>query len=631
MRVVTVLGPSQAGKSTLIEALAALEDPKPARLSLYGDAAVTRFNFMDEPWAMIEIAGGAHNLAHLGPALAASDAAVLVVPAEAADAVLAAPYLRLLEAAGMPTFVFVNKVDAAANRLSEVVAALQVYSPHAITLRQIPVSEGGRIVGAVDLISERTWAYHEGARSSLVELPAALRAREEEARSELLDHLADFDDHLLEQLIEDQKPMSAELYEVAARLLQHHDLVPAFMGATSHGNGVQRLMKALRHEVGSLDGLVERLGADAIAVGALADNVKHLGKTVLIRALASGVGAGQTLAGDNLGSVVDIDGKTPIGSLAAGEIGLTVKSDHLGLALPVYTAKSAGAAPAWAASRAPKFRVLAAPENERDETRLSTALTRLTEIDPGLALSQDPASGRTVLATQGPLHLRRLLDRLDEVFGVKVQTDEIPPALLETIRRGAENHHRHRKQSGGAGQFADVMIEVRPLGRGAGFVFEEIVKGGAVPRNYIPSVEAGAREALTEGPHGHPVVDIAVTLKDGKYHAVDSSDFAFRTAGKNAVREALAEAGTNVLQPIAQIRIEVPSVYAGGLVPMISGLKGQVLGFEGNPMAEGWDEFKALLPQSAEAELFQALGSATRGTAWFHSDLDHYEEARDLS
>ncbi len=202
----------------------------------------------------------------------------------------------------------------------------------------------------------------------------------------------------------------------------------------------------------------------------------------------------------------------------------------------------------------------------------------------------------------------------------------LEPALCETLAKKVEIHHRHKKQSGGAGQFADVLVDVVPLERGAGFTFTEVIKGGTVPRNYIPSVEAGAREALGAGPNGHPVVDIGVTLKDGKYHAVDSSDFAFHTAGKAAVKDAMDEAGTRVLQPIRRIRIDVPTVYSGALVPLISGLHGQVLGFRNNPDVAGWDVFEALLPESAETELFQSLGANTRGTAWYTSELERYEE-----
>ena len=599
MRVVSILGPSQAGKTTLAEALATIDDERPRRLGLYGDAAVTRFSFMGEPWAVLDCPGGTHNLPLIPPALAASDAAVLCVPAEIEAAVLAAPYLRLLEAAGVPTFLYINKVDVAIDRVSDVVAALQDYCGHAIILRLIPILDGGTVVGAVDLISERAWAYNDGTRSSLIELPKGMQEFEQKARAELLDHLADFNDTLLEELIEDKKPLADEVYDVATKVLQHHDLLPAFIGAASHSNGLMRLMKSLRHETPSVSAVVERLGADkgAVAIGAFADNVKHLGKTVLIRALVDGIAAGQRVMGDTIGSIVDLDARTSLGTLAAGEIGLTVKSDQLTITAPLYGRDGPLDMPEWAAARLPTFRNLVSPASERDEARLSAAFARFLEIDPGMTVSQDPRTGRSILSTQGSLHQRRVVEKLEEVFTVKVDTEQVSPTLYETLAKPMEIHHRHRKQSGGAGQFADVVVDVVPLERGAGFTFTEIIKGGTVPRNYIPSVEAGAREALGEGPKGHPVVDIGVTLKDGKYHAVDSSDFAFHTAGRNAVKEALEGAGTRVLQPIRHVSIEVPSVYSGALVPLITSLHGQVLGFRTNPDLTGWDLFEALLPE----------------------------------
>ncbi|WP_321366919.1 elongation factor G [uncultured Celeribacter sp.] len=626
MKTVTILGPSQSGKSSLAAALAGLDAGKSQSLRLFGETAVTRFNYLDQDWAMLDCPGGAEGLAQAGSALAVSDAAVLCVPAEAEAAVLAGPYLRLLEASGLPTMIFINKIDAATDRTAEIAAALQTYSAHGIVLREVPIREGGEITGMVDLISERAWAFKEGERSALVEMPDSARAREEEARAELLEHLSDFDDHLLEELIEDQKPMSDELYDVATKVLQHHDLIPAFLGSAAQANGLTRLMKSLRHEVPGVEALTDRFGETPVAVGIFADQIKHLGKTVLIRAVGQTLKPGADLMGAAIGSLVDIDTKTPVAQLAPGAVALTVKTDHLALRAPIYGAGDAIDTPDWAVPHKPKNRVLLSPENERDEARLSTALGKLAEIDPGLAVVQDPHSGKTILATQGQLHERRVIEKLAEVFGVTVATQPIPPALRETIHTTGGTHYRHRKQSGGAGQFADVVIEVAPLARGAGFVFEEVVKGGAVPRNYMSAVEAGVRDALAEGPNGLPVVDVKVTLTDGKHHAVDSSDYAFRTAAKAAVREALAGCKPVVLQPIDKIAIHVPSVYSGGLMPLITGLKGQVLGFEAHPEASGWDVFNALLPATAEAELFRALGGATRGTAWYEAELDHYEE-----
>jgi elongation factor G len=629
MRLFTVFGPSQSGKTTLVEALAALETHAPRRFEVPGVATASRFGFMGEDWTAIDVAGGTENLAAAGPALAASDAAILCAPADADAAVLSAPFLRMADAAGTPVLIFVNGVDRASDRISAVVAALQAYARHHVVLRQIPLRSGDGITGAVDLISERAWQYREGEPSALIELPPEALSREQGARTELLESFADFDDALLEQLIEDRKPMTGEVYDVASRTMQHADLIPAVIGSAVHRNGILRLMKLLRHEAPEVGIARDRLSraGDAVALGVVGDVIKHLGKAVVIRALGDGVAQGERLGGASVGALVDLDARTQIPQMRPGEVGMTVKSDHLSLGR-AYTPDGNVALPDWTRPHAPRFRRMLIPLHERDEARLSTAIERLAEVDPGLAYEQDERSGHFILAAQGPQHLRRLADKLAGGFGIELEQSPVPPSLRETVRAPVEWHHRHRKQTGGAGQFADVVIDLVPQQRGDGFRFEEQVKGGAVPRNHIPAVEAGVRDALLEGPGGHPVVDVSVVLKDGKSHSVDSSDFAFRTAGKNAVREAMASVGTITLQPIMRVRISAPSVFAGGLVPTISGLKGQVLGFDADPEATGWDTFDCLLPMAAEDALFNALASATRGTAWYAAVFDHYQEMR---
>lgn len=629
MRVFTILGPSQSGKTTLVRALAGLEGAAGKRRETAAVAAMQPFSFMGEDWAVIDIAGGAENLAQAGPALAASDAAVLCVPAEAEAAVLAAPYLRKLEEAGIPSFIFVNRMDQAADRVADIVSALQTYANHNIILRQVPIREKDQVVGAVDLISERAWKYIEGQPSALIELPQGMQNREQEARTEMLEALADFDDHLLEELIEDQQVLPEEAYEIATRVLQHNDLIPTLMGSAEHSNGILRLMKCLRHEAPEVSAARERLSeaGEVVAVGCLADQVKHIGKTVLLRSMAGGLSNGVPVAGDTLGSLTGVGSTANGGGLAAGDMGQAVKSDHLKLGY-CYMADGSETLPDWAQPRPSTYRRVVTPRHERDDARLSTALERLTEIDPALQIGQDEASGHALLHLQGPLHLRRVMATLHDEFGIEAAGEKVPPSLCETVTKPVEIRYRHRKQSGGAGQFADVVIEVHPLPRGSGFQFSDTVKGGAVPKNYIPSVEAGVKDALAEGLNGHQVVDIAVNLKDGKHHAVDSSDYAFRTAGKNALREALQEAGLVLLQPIMKVSIHVPAVFTGGLVPMVSGMKGQILGFSAEEGAAGWDVFETLLPQAAQDELCHTLASATRGTAWFETGFDHYEEAR---
>jgi elongation factor G len=257
---------------------------------------------------------------------------------------------------------------------------------------------------------------------------------------------------------------------------------------------------------------------------------------------------------------------------------------------------------------------------------LSAALAALLEDDPALALAPEVENGARVLWTQGPLHQRAVADLLAGHHGVTVAAGPAPVSYRETISRTVETRHRHRKQSGGAGQFAEVAVTVAPAQRSAGFLFSETVKGGAVPRNYMPAVEAGAREALARGPLGFPVVDVSVTLTDGKTHAVDSSDHAFRAAARAAVAEALAQAAPVLLQPIHMATFHVPAIYSGALSTLAAQFKGHVLGFERDPEARGWDVFRALMPGSALPDLAGALRGATQGVGRFEQAFDHFEE-----
>ncbi|WP_109310719.1 elongation factor G [Ruegeria sp. AU67] len=628
MRVFSVLGPSHSGKTTLVEAISRL-DGRPTTFDVSGTVHLHGFSYLDEPWCAIDVNGGSDTMAYVGPAMAISDAAVVVVPPDPDAAVLCAPYLRLVEEAGIPCFLFINRMDTPNGRIRDIIAALQTYCTHHIALRQVPIRDGEAIIGAVDLISERAWKYQEGQPSALIELPQSVEDREQEARTELLETLSDFDDHLLEQLIEDKQPPSAEIYDLAAQVLQSHQLIPACLGSASHGNGLTRLMKALRHEAPEFNIAAGRDEAaeDARAIAGFADVKKHIGKIIVLRGLGKGVKAHEALGGESVGNLTTLDAKTQISELEAGQIGLAVKSDHLNPG-NLYDSTGATPLPEWAEAHPAAHRQIVSPAHERDDVRLSNALSRLVEIDPGLHLQHDELSGHAVLGSQGPQHMRRVSAKLAEDFGIEIETQTVETAYRETIRAPIEHRHRHRKQSGGAGQFADVVISIAPTPRGAGFEFEEIVKGGAVPRNYIPSVEHGAKDALVQGPEGFPVVDVKVTLSDGKHHNVDSSDYAFRTAGKNAVREALPQAKPVVLQPILNAEIHLPSDFVGDLVPTISSLQGQVLGFEGNPNASGWEIFNAQLPAVAEDELHRTLASATRGTGWVKLQFDHYEELR---
>jgi elongation factor G len=633
MRCFTVLGPSQIGKSTLVERLGSLEGEPKKSVSPYG-LAITEFEFGGEPWCALDVPGNNEARPIAQDALLASDACVLCVSPVLDEAVLAAPYLRVIEASGTPCILFVNRMDEPRGRLRDIVAALQDYCSRPLVLRQIPIRDGDKIIGSCDLISERAWRYREGQTSALFEIPESAIEREHEARTELLEHLSEFDDWLLEELVEDREPASDTIYAISTRVLSEKKIIPALLGAASHSNGVMRLMKALRHEAPRVEALRTRLAAYAgveeatlAAVSFHAHHRQSVGKTVLARALQNGVKQGAMLGGAGLGALQDpANGRTMASGIAvAGQVFAAVKSDHLTIP-SVFTANAAIAPPDWTTPPPPMLERILVPGSERDENKLSETLAKLAETDRGLKVRQEEGTGAQMVCAQGPVHLRAICRMLSDVFHVEVSDRAPSPVYRETISKSSDVHYRHRKQTGGAGQFADVKLSVHPNGRGEGFSFAETVKGGAVPRNFIPAVEVGAREAMEKGPLGFKVIDVGVLLTDGQHHSVDSSEYAFRTAGKLGVRQALSEAVSVLLQPIFRIEVHVPSIYSGGLVPIISTLKGQVLGFDRDEAAKGWDIFRALVPGSALEDLARSLRSATQGIGYFSKSFDHFEE-----
>ena len=298
VRTVAVLGASNTGKSTLVDRICGLEgQPRPAAAP--GDSRVCEFTCLGDTWAAIDTPGSIELLHVATDALLAADAAVVCVGPDPSAAVLASPYLHAVEAAGTPAVIFINRIDEATGRVRDIVAALQEYAEHPIVLRQVPIRDGETIVGSVDLVSERAWSYREGEPSTLIEIPKGMIEREHEARGELLEHLSEFDDHLLEELIEDREPASDEVYAICKRVLSENRVIEALIGSGLHGNGIVRVMKALRHEAPGPAALRERLARQAglgeapTAVVFAGAYRKHVGKT----SLHPGAGAARRRAG----------------------------------------------------------------------------------------------------------------------------------------------------------------------------------------------------------------------------------------------------------------------------------------------------------------------------------------------
>jgi len=461
--------------------------------------------------------------------------------------------------------------------------------------------------------------------------------REKEARFSMLEKLADHDDALMEQLLEDIQPPRDAVFDDLARELREGLICPVLLGSAARENGVLRLMKALRHESPGVTETSKRLGAsspkDALAYVFKTMHLQHGGKLSLVRLLAGHLDDGATLQSSS-GEAGRVSGILAVNGAhdtkrAASEAGETIALGKLDAIKTGDTLSSGKTAPAALVRIEPTPPVLAmslAATDRKDDVKLGQALLRLNEEDQSLTMIQNQRTHDTVLWGQGEMHLRVALERLKDRFGVNVKSQ--PPAIgyLETIRKSIIQRGRHKKQSGGHGQFGDVVLEIKPVPRGAGFEFHEKVVGGAVPRNYIGAVEEGVVDSLARGPLGFPVIDIHVTLTDGSYHSVDSSDLAFRTAARAGMSEALPQCQPVLLEPIHIVEIVCPTEATAKINAILSARRGQILGFDTREGWPGWDCVRATMPEAEIGDLIVELRSATAGAGGFTRAFDRMAE-----
>jgi elongation factor G len=593
--------------------------------------------FMGDSYTFVDCPGSVEFIHDMRAALPAVDAAVVVCEADERKLPQLQLIMRELEDAGIPRFLFLNKIDRAEKRVRETLATLQPASRVPLVLRQIPIWKGDLIAGFVDLALERAFIYREHMPSEVVALEGGDLDREREARFSMLEKLADHDDALMEQLLEDIQPPRDAVFDDLARELREGLICPVLLGSATRTNGVLRLLKALRHEAPGVAETAARLkvenGAGTLAYVFKTQHVQHGGKTSFVRVLSGQVMDGATLLSqrgeaDRFSSIsaLTIGQDNKRGAAKAGDVVALGKLDHVRTGDTLTAAKTPHEALCEVVARAPVLSVAVAAVDRKDDVKLGQSLLRLGEEDPSLTIVHHPETHEVVLSGQGEMHLRVALERLRGRFGVNVNQRAPAVGYRETIRKSATQRGRHKKQSGGHGQFGDVVLEIKALPRGEGFKFDERVVGGAVPRNYIPAVEEGVRDALLHGPLGFPVVDIAVTLTDGSYHTVDSSDLAFRTAARIGVSEALPECQPVLLEPIHTVEIVCPTDATARINAILSGRRGQILSFDTRDGWPGWDVVRALLPEAEIGDLIIEIRSATTGAGSFTTQFDHMAE-----
>jgi elongation factor G len=656
-RCIALVGPFQSGKTTLLEAILArtgairsagsvdagtsVGDASPEardhKMGVGLTAATT--NFMGDSYTFIDCPGSVEFAHDMRAALPAIDAAVVVCEADEKKLPQLQIILRELEDLNIPRFLFLNKIDRANKRIRETLATLQPASSVPLVLRQIPIWNGELIEGFVDLALERAFVYREHKPSEVVTLEGGNLDREKEARFSMLEKLADHDDALMEQLLDDIQPPRDAVFDDLARELREGLICPVLLGSAARENGVMRLMKALRHESPGVAETAKRLGAsstngkDALAYVFKTLHLQHGGKLSLARMLVGHLDDGATLQSSSgesgrVSGILAANGAHD-SKRAAAEAGDAValgKLDAIKTGDTLSSGKTASPALAKVEPTPPVLAISLSATDRKDDVKLGQALLRLSEEDPSLTIVQNPRTHDTVLWGQGEMHLRVALERLRDRFGVNVKSQTPAIGYQETIRKPMTQRGRHKKQSGGHGQFGDVVLEVKPMPRGSGFEFQEKVVGGAVPKNYIGAVEEGVVDGLQRGPLGFPVIDVQVTLVDGSYHSVDSSDLAFRTAARIGVSEALPQCQPVLLEPIHLVEIVCPTDATAKINAILSARRGQILGFDTREGWPGWDCVRATMPESEIGDLIVELRSATAGAGSFTRQFDRMAE-----
>ncbi|HEX3861258.1 MAG TPA: elongation factor G [Stellaceae bacterium] len=649
-RCVALVGPYLSGKTTLLEAMLFASGTTSRHGSVRDGNSVgdhvaeararqmsTELNvasatYLGDPWTILDCPGSVELLYEAQQAMLVSDVVVVVCEPEVERAITVSALLRFLSRHNIPHMLYINKLDAANARVRDVLAALQSVSDRPLVLRHVPLRGAEtEVTGYVDLVSERAYRYRPGQASDLIPLPDDFWDQEAETKSSLVEKLADFDDALLEQLLEDVQPSKEEIYKHLTQDFQRSLIVPVFVGAAGQDYGVRRLWKALRHETPSPQETMERLGipedGEPLAQVFKTYHLPHTGKLSLSRIWRGSVAEGATLNGVRVAGVVrllgaqhekaattqpgDIVGFTRMDEIATGTI-LTPSGRADPLPLPEVPP--------------PVFGLAIHAEKRGDDVKLSGSIAKLIDEDPTLELEQNPESREMVLWGQGDVHIQIAMDRMRNRHNLSVVGHHATVPYKETIRRATQQHSRFKRQSGGHGQFADITIDIKPLPRDSGFTFTDNVVGGAIPRNYIPAVEEGVGEALVHGPLGFPVVDLAVNLITGQFHAVDSSDMAFKTAGRQALQEALPKCEPILLEPIDLVDISVPNGFTARVQRLVSGRRGQILGYDAKPDWPGWDIVKAHLPRSELHDLIVELRSLTLGIGSFARKFDHMAE-----
>ena len=662
IRNVALVGHGGSGKTTLAEALlhragvlnrpgrvedgntVTDHDPEEIKRGISLSLDLAPFEWNGFKINLIDCPGFADFVGDTQAALSVADLAVFVVSAVEGVEVQTQVIWDMAAAMGLPRLIFVNKLDRERSSFDRTLAQLRESFGAGVAPLELPVGEETEFRGVADLLSDTAITYEDG-QPTRGPIPDEMEASEHEVHDALVEGIVVADDALMERYLEGDVPSTTELEETLAHGVVAGSVFPVLCGSAVREVAIDRLADFIceigpspadrppieveagggRHEV-----VVDASG-DALAYVFKTVADPYVGKLSLFKVLSGTLKADTMLtnprshAEERLHALFTLRGKEhlPLNEVPAGDLAAVAKLAD--------TATGDTLAPKGTPVRVPAPEVLEPvmsiairPRSKGDDDKLMTAIHRLQEEDPALRVRRDDETHQTVLSGLGETHLQIVAERLSRKFSVEVEVDPVQVAYRETITATAEAEGRYKKQTGGHGQFGVANLVLAPNERGGGFNFQEKIVGGAIPRQFIPAVEKGVLETMAQGGHfGYPVVDVSVTLTDGKFHPVDSSEMSFKMAGSIGFKEAMAKASPVLLEPISWLEVVVPMSYQGDVMGDLNSRRGRVQGTETTP--EGQQAIRALVPTSELSRYAIDLRSLTGGWGRFRSGHDHYD------
>ena len=653
IRNIALLSHSGAGKTILAEAmlhtagvttrLGTVEDgtttsdfePEEHKRNTSVNTAILKVPWNGHKLNIIDTPGYADYRGEVASGLRVADSAVILVAAQAGIEVGTGQMWNLAESSNLPRIVYISKLDRENADFWAVVSALQDrFGRHLVPI-QIPNGAEESSTGVISLLDPEA------------EVPAGLESEFEDARERLIEAVAEIDDELATKYLEGEEISQDEMLAGVKLGLMEGSLVPILAGSSFRQIGISELMDfAVGYLPSPADvdvpngrkpGTEELSPVACDSAGSLAALVFKTAADPFVGKLSYFRVYGGTFHGDSqvqnatrgdaerVGQVFEVQGRgqEAVPELAAGDIGAVTKLNSV-LTGNTITSRDQPIILSGVDFPQPVYMMAVYPKSKADVDKMTSSLSRIAEEDPALVLTRDPNTNEMIMGGLGDTHLDVAIEKMQRKFGVEMVLEVPRVPYKETISRRARVEYRHKKQTGGHGQFGHVWIEVEPLPRGSGFEFAQTIVGGVVPREYIPSVEKGVRSALTDGVvAGFPVVDMKATLVDGSYHTVDSSGVSFEIAGGHAATKGLQQADPILLEPVMKVEISVPDEFTGDIIGDLNSRRGRIQGMV--PNGDGTTTVQVEAPQSEMLTYATELRSQTQGQGGFTTEFDHFE------